>query len=272
MLPRPFVKWVGGKTQLLSELMRRVPPDFQRYYEPFMGGGALFFHLRPPQACLSDINPDLVNLYTVVRDRVEELILDLKQHVYTPDYYYEIRNIDRTSAYTEWTDVQRASRFIYLNKTCYNGLYRVNASGQFNVPLGRYQNPTILDVPNLRACHIALQGTAIAVADFRRIQQRIRPCDFVYFDPPYAPLSATANFTSYTKDGFNALDQVTLRDCCRALHRQGVKFMVSNSAAPLILDLYGEFNISLVEAMRAINSKAGKRGKIPEVIVTNYDC
>lgn len=268
--PRPFIKWVGGKTQLLPELAKRVPKDFARYYEPFIGGGALFFYLQPSKAILTDINPELVTLYTVVRDKVEELIEDLGQHVYERDYYYQTRNIDRTSEYGSWSDVQRASRLIYLNKSCYNGLYRVNSQGHFNVPFGRYTDPTILNPDNLRACHLALKGSTVEVADFRSIYKKIRARDFVYFDPPYAPISASANFTGYTKHGFDIEMQYALRDLCRRLDTKGVRFMVSNSSAPLVLDLYAEFNIEFVYATRAINSNAEKRGKIPEVVVTNY--
>ena len=270
-LPKPFVKWVGGKTQLLSELAQRVPNDFGRYYEPFVGGGALFFRLHPTRACLTDINPDLVNLYTVIRDQVEALIEDLGQHVYEEDYFYQVRGADRTPGYAAWTDVQRASRFIYLNKTCYNGLYRVNSKGQFNAPFGSYTSPTILDAENLYACHKVLQKAVIEVADFHTVKRRIRANDFVYFDPPYAPLSATSKFTSYTKNGFDVEMQYALRDLCRALDKRSVRFMLSNSSAPLILDLYSEFNVEFVYATRSINSKAGKRGKIAEVVVTNYD-
>lgn len=269
--PKPFIKWVGGKTQLLPELVKRVPTDFGRYYEPFIGGGALFFRLQPERACLTDINPDLVNLYTVIRDKVDELIEDLGQHVYEKDYFYRIRGVDRTTAYEKWTDIQRASRFIYLNKTCYNGLYRINSRGQFNSPYGRYTNPTILDADNLYACHRSLRKAVIEVSDFYKVRRRIRENDFVYFDPPYAPLSATAKFTSYTKKGFDVDMQYKLRDLCHALDQRSIRFMLSNSSAPLILDLYAEFNVEFVYATRSINSNAGKRGKIPEVVVTNYE-
>lgn len=270
-LPKPFVKWVGGKTQLLPELEKRIPKSFARYYEPFIGGGSLFFRLQPKRACLTDINPDLVNLYTVIRDQVEALIEDLSQHIYEKDYFYQVRGVDRTPEYSTWTDVQRASRFIYLNKTCYNGLYRVNLKGQFNAPFGRYTSPMILDADNLRACHQALQKAVIEVADFHNVRRRIRANDFVYFDPPYAPLSATAKFTSYTKKRFDVEMQYELRDLCRALDQRSVRFMLSNSSAPLILDLYSEFNVEFVYATRSINSNTGKRGKIPEVVVTNYE-
>lgn len=267
--PRPFIKWVGGKTQLLPELVRRVPPKCDRYFEPFLGGGALFFNRQPRDAVLTDINADLIGLYQVIRDDVEALIADMGRHVYDKDYYYAIRRIDRTRDYGTWGPVQRASRLIYLNKTCYNGLYRVNSKGQFNVPFGRYTNPTILDADNLRACSQALQGVTIEQADFRRVRDAARPGDFVYFDPPYVPLSATANFTGYTKDGFDRDMQYALRDLCRDLDQAGVRFMVSNSSAPLVLDLYAEFNVERVYATRLVNSKAGKRGKVAEVLVTN---
>lgn len=267
---KPFVKWVGGKKQLLPDLVERVPADFGRYYEPFVGGGALFFHLQPQRACLTDVNSDLVNLYTVIRDKVDELVEDLHQHVYEKTYFYQMRGMDRTPEYEIWTDVQKASRFIYLNKTCYNGLYRVNSKGQFNAPFGRYTNPTILDSDNLYACHIALKKAVIEETSFYSVRRRIRSNDFVYFDPPYAPLTATASFTGYTKGGFDEDMQYKLRDLCRVLDKRSVRFMLSNSSAPLILDLYAEFNIDFVYATRTVNSKAGKRGKIPEVIVTNY--
>lgn len=270
-VPKPFVKWVGGKTQLLPELVKRVPGDINRYYEPFVGGGALFFRLQPHRACLTDSNPALVNLYTVIRDKVDELVKDLDKHIYDEEYFYKIRSVDRTAEYEHWTDVQRASRFIYLNKTCYNGLYRVNSKGQFNAPFGRYTNPTILDSENLYACHAVLKKTVVEVSDFYNIRRRVRPNDFVYFDPPYAPLSATAKFTSYTQNGFDVDTQYRLRDLCRALDKRSIRFMLSNSSASLILDLYAEFNIELVYATRSINSNVRKRGKVPEVIVTNYE-
>jgi DNA adenine methylase len=268
--PKPFVKWAGGKSQLLSELVKRFPSDYLRYFEPFAGGAALFFRLQPQSACLVDINDDLINTYRVIQAQVEDLIRDLKQHVHDKDYYYRIRNVDRTEAYQAWNAVQRASRLIYLNKTCYNGLYRVNSKGYFNTPFGSYQNPTIVDEGNLRACSRALQSTQLVMGAFLQVEPDITPDDFVYFDPPYAPLSATANFTGYSQGGFDASMQTVLRDLCDRLNKRGVRFMLSNSSAPLILDLYNSYNIEFVFASRAINSKGGDRGKIPEVIVTNY--
>ena len=268
--PKPLVKWVGGKTQLLPELTARIPRNFSRYFEPFVGGGALFFYLQPEESVLIDINEELTNTYKVVKDKVEELISDLKQHLHEKDYYYRIRNIDRSDEYKLWSDVQRASRLIYLNKTCFNGLYRVNSKGQFNTPMGSYKNPKIVDETNLRACSQALQKAQIITGSFLEVEEQVNHDDFVYFDPPYAPLNATSNFTGYSQKGFDKMMQLSLRALCDRLDYKGVRFMVSNSNAPLILDLYDHYKIEFVYATRAINSKGDKRGKIPEVIITNY--
>ncbi|WP_036487122.1 DNA adenine methylase [Myxosarcina sp. GI1] len=267
---KPFVKWVGGKTQLLPELTSRLPDNFERYFEAFIGGGALFFHLQPEQSTLIDINEELTNVYRVIKYKTDELITDLKQHIYEKDYYYQIRDVDRTEEYKFWSDVRRASRLIYLNKTCFNGLYRVNSKGEFNTPMGSYKNPKIVDATNLRACSQALQKAEIITGSFLKVEKLVTDRDFVYFDPPYAPLNATSNFTGYSQKGFDGEMQLSLRDLCDRLNDKGVRFMVSNSNAPLILDLYKDYKVEFVYATRAINSKGNKRGKIPEVIVTNY--
>lgn len=267
---KPFLKWVGGKSQLLPELTRRLPTTFSRYFEPFVGGGALFFEAQPQHAFLIDTNPELINAYNVVRDSVEALIEDLQQHRYESEYFYHVRNVDRESNFADWSPVQRASRLIYLNKTCFNGLYRVNSKGHFNTPFGRYSNPTILDAQNLRACSRALQCARVQLGSFDEIGRTIQPDDFVYFDPPYVPLSKTANFTHYSRTGFDEQMQRDLQQLCYRLAEKGTKFMLSNSAAPLVLELYREFKIELVQATRAINSVASKRGPVDEVIVTNY--
>lgn len=267
---KPFIKWVGGKTQLLPELTSRMPSSFSRYFEPFIGGGALFFYLQPEQSTLIDINEELTNVYRVIKYKTDELIADLKQHIYEKDYYYQIRNVDRTNEYKSWSDVRRASRLIYLNKTCFNGLYRVNSRGEFNTPMGSYKNPKIVDELNLRACSQALQKAEIINGSFLEVEERVGSNDFVYFDPPYAPLNATSNFTGYSQKGFDEKMQLDLRDLGDRLNQKGVRFMVSNSNAPLILDLYQDYKIEFVYANRAINSKGNKRGKILEVLVTNY--
>ncbi|MDJ0899679.1 MAG: DNA adenine methylase [Xenococcus sp. MO_188.B8] len=268
--PKPFVKWAGGKRQLLPYLLERMPRKYNKYFEPFIGGGALFFKVTPSQGYISDINPELINAYQVIQSDVESLIKDIKKHIYNKNYYYELRNVDRNPEFKNWSPVKKASRLIALNKSCFNGLYRVNSQGHFNVPFGRYKNPKLVDALNLRECSKALKETKIVLGSFDLIEQDIQKGDFVYFDPPYAPLNPTSNFTSYTKERFDNKMQENLRDFCVSLDRKGIKFMVSNSSASLILELYQNFHISFVNATRAINSRGDKRGKIKEVIITNY--
>lgn len=266
---KPFIKWAGGKRDLLAQYQPYFPSKekIRRYFEPFIGGGAVFFHLQIHPAVLLDTNRPLIETYQVVRDHVAELIAVLQQHRNEKAYYYDVRaqNPEQLSA------VERAARFIYLNRTCYNGLCRVNRRGQFNVPFGRYTNPRICDTDNLYAASRALQRTQIQVADFEAVVGMAGPGDLVYFDPPYAPLSPTANFTSYTANGFSAQEQARLAQVFHRLHEQGCAVMLSNSNAPLIYELYGGHGYNLVEisARRAINSAADKRGSITELLITN---
>lgn len=266
----PIVKWVGGKRQLMFELLKNMPENYNRYFEPFIGGGALFFELQPENAYISDMNEELINLYQVVRNNVDELVADLQKHDISKEYFMEIRNIDRTEEYENWSDIQKASRFIYLNRTCFNGMYRVNSKGEFNVPFGHYKNPRILDENNLINCSNLLQRTEIKHADFSEILKKVKKGDFVYFDPPYVPLSETSSFTSYTKDGFDMDMQFKLRDVCDELNSMGVKFLLSNSDTKLVNELYENYNIKKVFASRQINANADGRGKITEVLVRNY--
>ena len=266
----PIVKWIGGKRQLMFELLKNMPQIYNRYFEPFIGGGALFFELQPDNAYISDMNEELINLYQVVRDNVDELITDLQKHDISKEYFMEIRNIDRTEDYENWSDVQKASRFIYLNRTCFNGMYRVNSKGEFNVPFGHYKNPRIIDENNLLNCSNLLQRTEIKHADFSEILTKVQKGDFVYFDPPYVPLSETSSFTSYTKGGFDIDMQFKLRDVCDELDAMGVKFVLSNSDTKLVNELYESYNIKKVFASRQINANADGRGKITEVLVRNY--
>lgn len=266
----PIVKWAGGKRQLMYELLKNMPQNYNRYFEPFIGGGALFFELQPDNAYISDMNEELINLYQVVRDNVDELITDLQKHDISKEYFMEIRNIDRMEEYQNWSDVKKASRFIYLNRTCFNGMYRVNSKGEFNVPFGHYKNPRIVDENNLINCSNLLQRTEIKHADFSDILKKVKKGDFVYFDPPYVPLSETSSFTSYTKDGFDIDMQFKLRDVCDELDSIGVKFLLSNSDTKLVNELYENYNIKKVFASRQINANADGRGKITEVLVRNY--
>jgi DNA adenine methylase len=277
--PRPFLKWAGGKSRLLLQYQPYLPENITTYYEPFLGGGALFFHLQqrqfptageppsglaPQHAILSDINPELVNVYTCVRDQVEAVIQRLAYHAthHNTEYYYQVRATVPRDA------VQRAARLIYLNKTCFNGLYRVNAQGQFNVPIGRYKNPKICDPDLLRSAAKALANTTILEQHFSHIlTQAPSPTDFVYLDPPYHPLSATSNFTNYSHQAFDAAQQVQLRDVFAQLAARGVRVMQSNSDCPFIRDLYQGFSIHPITAARAINANPQKRGKITEVLI-----
>ena len=267
---KPFIKWVGGKRQLLPNIINNMPLEFNNYYEPFMGGGALFFHLNHNKSFLNDINEELVNLYKVVKEDVELLIEDLKKHKNTKEYFYKIRNQDREEVYEKMSTIEKASRFIYLNKTCFNGLYRVNKKGQFNTPFGSYNNPKIVDSENLRLASESLKYTIISQGSFHLLEDKIKKNDFIYLDPPYAPLSATSNFTSYTKENFDLKMQEELRDFCDRIHKKGAYFLLSNSSAPLIYDLYKNYDIEEVLASRNINSKGDSRGKIKELLVKNY--
>lgn len=266
----PIVKWVGGKRQLMFELLKNMPKSYNRYFEPFIGGGALFFELQPENAYISDMNEELINLYSIVRDNVYDLIADLNKHEVSKEYFLEIRNLDRTDEYKNLSNVQRASRFIYLNRTCFNGLYRVNSQGQFNVPFGNYKNPRIVDENNLLNCSELLKNTEIKCADFSGILRKVKKGDFVYFDPPYVPLNETSSFTSYTKDGFDMDMQFELRAVCDELDSMGVMFMLSNSDTKLVNELYANYEIKKVFASRAVNANADGRGKITEVLVRNY--
>ncbi len=266
-LPRPFLKWAGGKSQLIEQYRPYFPVGFKTYYEPFLGGGAIFFHLRPERAILTDINPELVNVYCCIRDQVEQVIAFLQEHQiqHCDRHYYQVR-----SRVVE-SQAERAARFIYLNKTCFNGLYRENLKGEFNVPMGRYKNPRICNPSLLYAVSEALQNAQLDVQPFDAVLATAHSEeDFVYFDPPYYPISSTSSFTHYSRHAFNRESQICLRDTFVALAERGVKVMLSNSDCRFIRELYQDFEIHTISASRSINSNAKKRGKIAEVLVTSY--
>jgi len=275
---RPFVKWVGGKRQLVKELVESHFPkgydtNCNSYYEPFLGGGALLFTLKPKKAVINDINTELMNCYQVIRDLVAELIEDLKRHENELNYFYEIRNWDRNEDYKCKTPVQRASRFIYLNKTCFNGLYRVNSQGQFNTPFGRYNQPNILDIDSLRAVSRYLNENQVEILnlDFQEAVKDANQGDFIYFDPPYDTAPERAGFTSYDSKGFRRDDQIRLKQTFDDLSSRGCKILLSNDYNDFIVDLYRDYNQTKISAIRAINSDASKRGKVDEILVKNYD-
>lgn len=269
----PVLKWAGGKRQLLDTLIPLVPKDYSIYCEPFVGGGALFFALQPQSACINDVNHELIRVYTVIKNDVDVLIEQLKQFQNNKDQFYEIRSWDRNKdKYTHLSDIEKAARIIYLNKTCFNGLFRVNASGEFNVPFGNYANPNIVNEPVLRAISFYFNNSEIVfnAVDYAEILKNLPDNAFVYLDPPYDPVSVTANFTGYTKDGFSRDEQIKLRKCCDELNERGIKFMLSNSATDFICDQYSKYNIEIISAKRLVGADASKRGRIQEVIVRNY--
>ena len=274
----PFVKWAGGKSQLLKQFESFFPDRFSRYIEPFVGGGAVFFHLYNQGrigggVVLNDLNEELMTCYEVIRDQVDDLIEELRRHEshkMEEDYFYKVREWDRKPDFHERSPVERAARMIFLNRTCYNGLYRVNSRNQFNVPFGRYKNPTICDEENLRAVSQALQGVELHSEDFEQCIKWVGPNDFVYLDPPYHPLSETSSFTSYTRDDFGEADQKRLAKTFRQLNKKGCRVMLSNSCTPFIRKLYDGHRRERVFARRAISCKGDGRGSIPELVILNY--
>jgi DNA adenine methylase len=273
-LVMPAVKWVGGKRQLLDAIISLVPTYISSYCEPFLGGGAVLFTLQPRNIIINDLNKELINIYVVIKDNIDDLILDLKKHKNTPEYFYSVRDWDRNkSLYQNLSPVQRASRIIYLNKTCYNGLFRVNSFGEFNTPFGYYRNPNIVNEPVLRAVHSYFQSSNVFLScqDYTLVLDDLPKDTFVYLDPPYDPVSTTANFTEYNKGGFGKEAQIRLKEYCDYLTLRNIKFLLSNSSTEFIRKLYDDYYITTVQAKRSVNSVGSKRGKIDEVLIRNYD-
>jgi DNA adenine methylase len=275
--PKPFVKWAGGKRQLIPILNQNLPESFGTYYEPFLGGGALLFHIltdKNGQKCsISDLNSDLVLAYTTIRDRIDALIISLKNHEKnyqknSESYYYSMRESNPRSA------IEKTSRLIFLNRTCFNGLYRVNNKGKFNVPLGKYSNPNIVNEENLRAVSHMLQSSRISIncRDFEAVLRDAKKGDLVYFDPPYQPVSSTANFTSYTNKDFTYDDLTRLAELCLKLNSRGCKVLLSNSDSKEVADIFSKnpWKITKIEANRSINSNSKKRTGHFELLIKNY--
>jgi DNA adenine methylase len=271
----PFLKWVGGKRQLMPTIIEHLPKNIQslNYIEPFIGGGAVLFNLQPKKAIINDFNIELINTYEIIRDNVEELLVDLKKHHNDSLYFYNLRGLDRTENFKELSSIQRASRIIYLNKTCFNGLYRVNNAGEFNAPFGRYKNPNIVNEPTLKAVSKYLNSNKIIIqsGDYSKILDKADDKSFVYLDPPYHPLSESSNFTGYVQGGWGVEEQINLKAACDKLNKKGIKFLLSNSSASFIIDLYQDYNISIVKANRSINSNGADRGVVDEVLIKNYN-
>lgn len=270
----PFVKWVGGKRQIISEIQSLLPKKITSYYEPFIGGGAVLFHIQPKRATINDLNAELINLYRVIKEQPLALIQDLARHRNEAEYYYQIRSLDRNKEqYALLSDVERASRIVFLNKTCYNGLFRVNNAGEFNTPFGRYKEPNIVNEITIKAVSAYLNQANVTIlqGDFETSLQNIPRDAFVYFDPPYDPVSDSASFTGYTQGGFNRQEQIRLKRICDDLNKKKIKFLLSNSCTDFILDLYNDYQINEIRANRFINSNANKRGMVSEVLIRNYE-
>lgn len=275
-LVAPVLKWVGGKRQLIETFQPLFPKKINLYCEPFLGGGAVLFKLQPKKAFVNDINSELISVYMVIRDDVEKLILELEKFKNESEFFYSVRDWDRNKEkYSSLSDVERAARIIFLNKTCYNGLYRVNNAGEFNTPFGSYRNPNIVNAPVLRAVNKYFNESEITLTslDYAEVLSNLpkNKNTFVYLDPPYDPISTTSNFTGYSKGGFGREDQVRLRECCDFLHENKIKFMLSNSATEFIFEQYSAYNITIIKAKRSINSVGSGRGNVDEVVVRNYE-
>lgn len=289
---KPFVKWVGGKGQLLEELQKHLPKEnkYTKYAEPMVGGGALFFNVvsmgKFSQFYISDINKELINVYQVIKTNVEELIsklLEMQMSFLPMDengrryYYHLVRDKFNKIELNADNKIDKACLFLFLNKTCFNGLYRVNKKGQFNVPMGAYKNPNICDEENLKRVSSVLQSAEIVCGDYKKCFDFVDDKTFVYIDPPYRPISQTSAFTSYNTDTFDDNEQIRLAEFVKSLDKKGAMVMVSNSdpqnvnpTDKFFEDLYGDFKIDKVNAARAINSKGGGRGKIKELLICNY--
>lgn len=272
---KPFVKWAGGKRQILDKLKQYLPTKFNCYYEPFIGGGALFFELAPKKAVINDSNQELMNVYRVLCDHDKYVkmckVLNNYEANHSETFYYEIRNKDKDKNFSKLSDYKKAARTLYLNKACFNGLYRVNSKGQFNVPFNKNQKVNTYDAENLLTIHMYLTMNEVEIQclDFEECLKTAQKGDFVYLDPPYD--SDTQTFNSYTESGFDKEEQRRLAKVFYELDKRGVYVMLSNHNTTLINELYKNYNIHIIEAKRSINSKGNKRGNVEELIITNYE-
>ena len=272
---KPFVKWAGGKRQIMNEIKKYLPETYNTYYEPFVGGGAVFFEIAPKKAVLNDYNNELMNVFECIKDEVkfEKMCNELNHHEtnHSEEYYYEIRNKDRDkNKFNKIVDYKRAARTIYLNKACFNGLYRVNSKNEFNVPFGKKEKVNTYEGQNLGIVHCILNFNDVTLlsTDFEEAVSKAKKGDFIYFDPPYD--SYTETFNGYTEDGFGKDEQVRLSELFKKLDKKGCYVMLSNHNTKLINDLYKDYNIHVIQAQRNINANGKKRGKVEEVIITNY--
>lgn len=268
----PFLKWAGGKRQLLSEIKKHIPDNINTYYEPFVGAGAVFLDLQPQTAVINDINSELINCYKVIRDNPEKLILELSKFVNSEEEFYKIRSWDKEKNYEKRSDIEKAARTIYLNKTCFNGLYRVNSKGYFNTPYGKYKNPSFIQEENIYNLSKYFKSAKIQFLnkDFENVLKEAKKGDFVYLDPPYYPINKTSSFTSYSQNGFSEKEQIRLKSVLDILNSKGVFFLLSNSCCDFIKNLYKNYEIIEIFAKRNINSVGNKRDGVKEVLVKNF--
>jgi DNA adenine methylase len=271
-LLKPFVKWAGGKRQLLKEISKYAPGSFNQYFEPFLGGAAVLLHLQPRSFIVNDINTEMINVYQTIKENVDELLNELKEYRNEKEFFYKVREYDRNPHYHISSPIKKAARIIYLNKTCFNGLFRVNSRGYFNVPFGDYKNPDFINEKTLRAVSEYFNSSkgVFLNGDFEAAVETAKKGDFIYFDPPYDPLSNTSSFTSYTLAGFGKNEQERLKYLCDNLHKQGCSFLLSNSSTEYIHKLYHGYKIEIVRATRNINSVGSARGAVDEVLIRNY--
>lgn len=272
----PIVKWVGGKRQLLKDIIPMIPSDYSTYVEPFIGGGAVLFELQPKKAIFNDLNSELINVYNIIKNNPIELIekLNIHKNNNSADYFYSVRELDRNiEKYEQLSEIDKAARIMYLNKTCYNGLFRVNSSGQFNSPYGRYKNPKIVDEEAILAMSRYFNENEITIlnGDYKNSLKELDDQTFVYLDPPYMPISTSSSFTGYTENGFDINMQKELKEECDKLNEKGIKFLQSNSDCEFIRELYKDYSIKTIKAKRNINSKGNSRGEINEVLIYNYE-
>lgn len=270
---KPFIKWVWGKRQLISQFENLFPKEFNNYFEPFLWGWAVFFNLQREQSYLSDVNEELINLYQIIKTKPKQLIKFLESQEISKERFLEIRSWDRTEWWLKkYSSVERAGRFIYLNRTCFNGIYRVNSKWEFNVPYWQHSNPDIVQKENILNASALLNKTKaeIKLQSFEKVLEKAQTWDFVYFDPPYDILTESANFTSYDKSGFWRDMQTKLRDIFVKLDKKWVKVMLSNHNTPFIRELYKGFRFEIVKATRMLNSKGSWRGAVEEIVVMNY--
>jgi DNA adenine methylase len=271
---QPVLKWVGGKRQIIQQILEHMPDEYGRYFEPFLGGGSVFLSISPKNAVINDYNTELMNLYKIIKNNPYGLVKILGTFKNNKSEFYRIRNLDRENNFLRANnDTFRAARTVFLNKTCFNGLYRVNANGEFNVPFGNYKNPKIFDSESIFRLSDYLNKYNIKIlnTDYFDSLKFIRKNDFVYIDPPYDPVSASSSFTSYTEKGFTKEDQIKLKKTCDILNSKGVKFLLSNSATDFILDLYKDYNVTLIDVRRNIAASNMSRKVVKEVLVRNYE-